>query len=669
MLVRRLDPGAFAEAYGIPMQRADPEAPDLRPPFGLSWGEIPPGGETSRHAHHEGELFAIVSGTGTVRLGEVERGVAAGDVILVPPFTRHTLTNTGETPLRFLDAYWEDAALAGRLAPVPEPARRRPVVVTSTPPTPNGDLHLGHLSGPYLGADIHVRYLRMRGVDARHVTGSDDYQSYVLACAERLDTPPAATADRFAARMHATLAAMDIAPDRWTRPLHEEAYRADVARGFERLVAAGHVVARTSDALFCADCGTYLYEVAVRGACPHCAAPTGGNVCEECGRPNACVDVVARETSCCHGHAVTRPTTRLVFPLAPWEGDLRRFLAEVDLDPHLTALCESMMAAGLPEIPVSHPVDWGIPVPVAGFEAQRIWVWLEMALGYHYGIRERGGTPDVVQFFGFDNGYCHALLFPAVAMALGERELLPARFVCNEFLLLDGLKFSTSRNHAVWGGELLPRTQPDVVRFGLSWGRPEGARTNFTLDTLERLVRERLVDGWQAWLDALAGRIGGEADGRAPDTGAWSESHRRFFARLQARIAEIAACFEAASFSPAAAVRALDALVEDARAFARRESHLAGVASRRADRRTALALELAAARALAMASAPVMPRFSARLAGDLGLPKSAATAWSDVPLLLPAGAPITIGTGYFAPPDAAPTAPSISAAPTPETTR
>ncbi|MER9946468.1 cupin domain-containing protein, partial [Mesorhizobium sp. M0092] len=175
---------------------------------GFSFGKVGPGVTSEPHRHDEIEAFVILSGSGKVRTDLGEISVEAGDVVLFHPFEAHVLCNDGNEDLDFVDVYWRDGEAALDVA-AKTTAPRGPIFVFSTPPTPNGDLHLGHLSGPYFGADVYTRFLRMKGVEAYHLTGSDDYQSYVATRADADQSTPANVARYYADEICATLALLD----------------------------------------------------------------------------------------------------------------------------------------------------------------------------------------------------------------------------------------------------------------------------------------------------------------------------------------------------------------------------------------------------------------------------------------------------------------------------
>jgi methionyl-tRNA synthetase len=663
MWIQHLDPAKLADAYGIKCQGLYPWDGLARTPFGAAWAVVEPGRSTKRHMHNDGETFIIAQGSGVMAVGGERADVKAGDVIYLPPFEEHTLSNTSAEDLVFLTVWWEDLALwTSRNRSAGTGVTANPcaaALVTAAPPTPNGDLHLGHLSGPYLAADMHSRYLRLRGVATRYACGTDDNQSYVALKAAQMGLGPAEAADRLAADIASTLRAARIEMDLFVRP-NASPCHLDLVQGFfRRLYDEGRLVAREAPSPFCEPCGRYLFEAHIRGNCPHCGAASGGNSCEECGLPNDCIDLVAPACTRCGAKPAARRFKRLYFPLGNHAQALRDFHETVAMGPHLRALCERALAAGLRDIAVTHPADWGIPVPVPGFEDQRIYVWFEMAPRYLAYGQALGGWPRfwkagdarVVQCFGFDNGFFYAILVPALLRAYDPEIRLASAFLVNEFYHLEGTKFSTSRGHAIWGRELLAEWPADAVRFHLSATSPEVESTSFALADFRATVERELIGAIQGWLAGLGAKVAVELGGAAPSPGDWTEEQRRFHRSLEELVAEAGGAYEAATFSPQRAARAIATLAREGRRFGKAEDHLGRAPFRGEERRTALALELLAAKALAVIAAPVMPDFAERLFKDLGyegLPWS--NGWEERPAWVPPGQRIGRLAGpYFSP--------------------
>ena len=496
-----------------------------------------------------------------------------------------------------------------------------PVWITSTPPTPNGDLHVGHLAGPYVAGDVLSRFLRAESRSVLHTSGLDDHQSYVQVRGLKDGKAAEEIADAHGASIERTWRGAAVSFDRVVRPRREPGYARSVQAFFRRLYDEGRIEARTTPLPYCPPCERWLYEAYVVGGCPHCGASSNGNACEACGRPNDCGDLVGPRCTLCGQAAEIRPCERLYFPLSPYTDRLTAYWATVRMPPHLRALCEKMTADGLPDIAVTHPADWGVGVPVVGFEDQRVYVWFEMAPGYllQAGRADGATGPGPVQFFGFDNGYFHAVLFPALYAAAGRTDALAAGFEVNEFYRLEGQKFSTSRRHAVWADEVIEESGGDVLRHHVCADRPQGRQTSFDRPALER-TRRHLDTLWNGWLERLFDAVEAQCGGRIPDeepSGADWESLR---ARLLASLAELREAYGPAAFSPRRAVALLDEMVHCVTDFAYVQSHQAGRPDGGARHRAALAAQLAVASALAAWAAPVLPAGEARLAAVLGLP-------------------------------------------------
>nr|MDJ0976497.1 class I tRNA ligase family protein [Planctomycetota bacterium] len=634
-------------------------------PFGSGWAIVGPGETSQRHMHHEGETWFIVEGRGRLTQDGAAREVGPGDVVYLAPFTEHELHNPSASDrVVFLTVWWQDMQLASRHAADTNgktngsTSKPRRVAVNVAPPTPNGDLHLGHLSGPYLGADVLTRYLRLTGADARYVMATDDFQSYVQGKALQMGETPEAIADGFAAKIAETLAMAGIHVDEFTRPMHAEGYVETIQDVFRALYDAGHIVAKDDEVLVAPEDARVLFEVYVGGHCPHCGASAGGGGCEECGRPNAHVDLTDPTSSFTAGTPERKTIRRLVVPMAPHAERLRAFVADATMPVHLRALAERLIEAGLPDVPATWPHAWGIPCPIEGFEGQVVSSWLELGHGFLDGVRRYGSragwttedgplTPaadtELVQFFGFDNGFYYALLYPLLFQLVDPDFEPPATFVCNEFYRLDGLKFSTSRGHAIWIRDIVQEVPADLVRFYVCHTRPETEQTSFTREAFDTFVEEELQGTWLEWLRALGSRVAESFDGRAPEPGFWTRAHERHLAFLERTTEAVHAAYAPDPFSTQAVTRALIELVRRTRSLAAAEAHWADAPDRSNEYRTAIALELLSARTLAQLVAPIMPVFAERLWSALGLEGDLATLGFDAECtFVAAGTAITL---------------------------
>lgn len=579
-------------AYGIKCARVFTRD-GFQTPFGAHTCKVEPGGSSAPHTHLEGETFFMARGRGRITIGaEPETEVGPGDVVFIPPHTPHVLVNASDSePLWFTSVWWDPRG--GDLPDLPSHS-----LIMAAPPTPNGDLHLGHLSGPYLALDALARVRRQEGVATRTACGSDEHQTYVATKSVARGETPTQTADHFSARNQATLKGMQMLPDTWLRPLHDRSYQDHVLRALEQLRQQGHVQLRPTPTPWCESCDKALVEAYVGGECPHCGEATSGNGCEACFVPNICSDLVDPVCNSCGSKAQMRSVERLVFPLTPWLERLRQWCAGCAMPDWLRQLSRKLEDCPTPDFPISHPGDWGLEVPDL---EQRIFAWWEMPIGFLDFDTEgvwKNPKAEVVQAFGSDNAWYYLTLLPATLLALDPDTVLPTALMSNKFLLLDGQKFSTSRRHAIWGEEALEFLNPDLIRLGLSSVRPEQGESDFTLDGLRQLMNTR-VKMWTDWW-ASVDRLGLEC---YPETSEWSDEDRRFHKSLVALWKRSLPFRRPESFSMLGQVARLDELAELASNF-RGQKPLAY-----------LAVGL-----FARLAEPIMPQLGAALSAATGMP-------------------------------------------------
>lgn len=656
MIIRRYRAEALADSFGIEMAEIDGLA------TAAAWGRVPEGGRTMIHRHDETEQITIVSGEGEFLVGDRRITAEPGTVAVFEPFEPHVLANTGAGELIFLTQYWRDAErVSASIFADGQADSGRPIFVCSTPPTPNGDLHLGHLSGPYLGADAYVRYQRMNGARAWHLTGSDDFQSYVRDLARREGCSPAQIAAHSSAEIAATLALMDIEPDQYTVTGADPAYHRGLREFFSKLIASGGVTAQAGPALADPEDGGYLYEVDVAGGCPVCGMKTRGNICEECGEPNTVVDLIDPIAVSSGLAPTTRTVTRFMLPLHEFRDAVLTHQRFGRVPARLRQLADRVFARERLDLAITHPSDWGVRPAEPEASGQVVWVWPEMAFGFLHGIQRLGervgqnwtaSAPQrdwkIVHFFGYDNSFYHGMLYPAL-YSLAFPDWQPdIDYHVNEFYLLDGQKFSTSRRHAIWGKEILGTDSVDAVRFFLAATRAEHSRTNFTTAEYERVLGEQLIGTWQRWLTDLGQRVTEDFGGVAPEAGNWTAEHLAFVRRLYLRLESITASLEPDGFSLRSAAAELDGVVRDVVQFAETGGRLREIGGLDSETRTTTVLELTAANLLAAVSAPIMPRFAARL--DRALGGTGDRSWPTTVEPVPTGRSIELsGAAFFQP--------------------
>lgn len=380
------------------------------------------------------------------------------------------------------------------------------VLLVTPPPTPNGPLHVGHLSGPYVAGDIAARALRADGRTVLTQTGLDTNQNWVLTRAEADGKSPEETARHFSELVRAGFANARVDYDLLVDPLVDNDYSTDVAGLLTELVDNKTIEVAPTQLVACGDCGRTLHHARVVGDCPTCGAHAAGGTCEGCGTFVTGTLLLDATSTCCDAPAVATEHTVPVLRLEDYREQLAEFWSVSVIPPQVRRMIGRYLRDGLPQVPMAYPSDWGIGWDCNG-EQLRIDVWAEMTLANLYlpARQLRPGARTVADcvsawrsideqwlFMGIDNAFYYAVLIPAVHLAAGL-PLPRTGIVLNEFYLLSGAKFSTSRNYAIWANELLEAEDPGVVRAYLSWDRPDRYGSDFTMDGFHAF-RERYLD-------------------------------------------------------------------------------------------------------------------------------------------------------------------------------
>jgi len=593
---------------------------------------LAPGEMSEAHNHLEREAFLFTAGTANVITSTGALRIEAGEAVFFDPFESHTVVNESTTfPVTFQAIYWQDQEVKPTTASG-SGERPPPLLVFSTPPTPNGDLHCGHLSGPYIAGDVLVRAQRIIGGVAWHVSGRDDHQTYVEKKALQERKSPQEVADDFAAALQKTWQAYEIELDGFIAPDRGGAYAAFVQEGLGKLIEAGLVEAQTGLAAYSAE-GAYLHEAFISGGCPHCGESSDGNACEACGRPNSCTDLNHAQAYGSAHPPVVGQVTRLVFRLSRLQERLENYVKSSEMSSHTLTMSLSMLEDGLRDIPVTHPTGWGLPVSACGVEGQILYVWFEMAFGYLWGASQLpcadganhwaratsvyNGNVRVAHCYGFDNSWYHTILFPAVYLALGLTP--PQVHFVNELLDLDGAKFSTSREHLIWGRDLRAVLPSDLARYALLRNRPEGMRSNFDLNDIEKQLKQVFSIALPEWIEEFSRQVAYMGD-RLPELGAWIGEHRHYYVKLQTQAAQLRHITAPESASPRRIAQLFEEIVLDGVRFQREQAHLfEGRDGLSNYRRTAVALGAAGLRLLCMVAQIITPKLGNDLAEWLDL--------------------------------------------------
>lgn len=378
-------------------------------------------------------------------------------------------------------------------------------LVTSALPYANGPVHIGHLAGVYVPADIYVRYLRLKGRDVVWVCGSDEHGVPITLKARAEGVSPQDIVDKYHNMIKGAFEELGISFDiysRTTSPVHYET----ASDFFRVLYDKGEFTEQTTMQFYDEDAKVFLADRYVMGTCPHCQNERAyGDQCEKCGSTLNPTDLINPRSTITGSVPVRRETTHWFLPLDKHE----QFLREWILDGHkewkanVYGQCKSWLDLGLQPRAVSRDLDWGIPVPVEGAEGKVLYVWFDAPIGYISATKElttdwekywKSGDTKMVHFIGKDNIVFHCIVFPAMLRAHGDF-ILPDNVPANEFLNLEGDKISTSRNWAVWLHEYLedfPGKQ-DMLRYVLCANAPETKDNDFTWKDFQARVNNELV--------------------------------------------------------------------------------------------------------------------------------------------------------------------------------
>ncbi len=410
--------------------------------------------------------------------------------------------------------------------------KRPNTIITATPPTPNGDLHVGHLSGPYLGADVYNRYTKLRGGRSLYVSFSDHNQTYVVTTAKKMGRDANELADDYADKIRETLKLAGIEADTFHNP--DAGHVRFVQDFFLHLHKTGKIISKKKTVLVDQASGAMVFESYLSGHCKVCFAETAGAICESCGHPNDASSIKLPKSQLNpdgkpEGRKIYEAVAKLVrkeldlvvLELESYRTQIQDFFRgkQGKWRPHLLQLVDEMLARPLPDYPITYVSDWGIPAPFDGHQGQVLNVWAEMYPGLVYGTEmaaKKGGgggadahtlwaresKPEIVQFLGYDNSFFFAFVHLALSFADGSH-CQPSYIVTNEFYEYENFKFSTSKRNLIWGRDLLAETPRDHVRYFLALSNPEYQKVNFTRPAMDKLLDARLISPWKKLCDSL----------------------------------------------------------------------------------------------------------------------------------------------------------------------
>ncbi|MDS1031871.1 methionine--tRNA ligase [Porphyromonadaceae sp. NP-X] len=379
-------------------------------------------------------------------------------------------------------------------------------LVTSALPYANGPVHIGHLAGVYVPADIYVRYLRLKGEEVIFIGGSDEHGVPITIQAKKEGVSPHEIVDRYHFLIKKSFEDFGISFDiysRTTSKIHHE-LASDI---FKTIADKGGFIEKTSEQYYDEEAGQFLADRYIVGKCPHCGNENAyGDQCEACGSSLNPTDLINPRSAITGNIPVLRETKHWYLPLDQHEEWLRHWILEEHKEwkPNVYGQCKSWLDMGLQPRAVSRDLDWGIPVPLEGAEGKVLYVWFDAPIGYISNTKEllpdswekwwKNEDTRLIHFIGKDNIVFHCIIFPTI-LKLEGTYILPDNVPANEFLNLEGDKISTSRNWAVWLNEYLedfPGKQ-DTLRYVLTANAPETKDNDFTWKDFQARNNNELV--------------------------------------------------------------------------------------------------------------------------------------------------------------------------------
>ena len=380
-------------------------------------------------------------------------------------------------------------------------------LVTSALPYANGPVHIGHLAGVYVPADIYVRYLRMCGKEVFFVGGSDEHGVPITIKARKQGCSPQDIVDKYHKLIKESFEELGISFDVYSRTSSKIHHKTS-SEFFEKLYKEGKFIEKESEQYYDEQAHQFLADRYIVGTCPKCGAEGAyGDQCEKCGCTLSPDELINPHSALSGNAPIKKKTKHWYLPLDQYEPWLREWILEghKEWKTNVYGQCKSWLDGGLLPRAVSRDLDWGVPVPVEGAEGKVLYVWFDAPIGYISNTIE--ARPDdwekwwksedtkMVHFIGKDNIVFHCIVFPSMLKAYGDGYILPDNVPANEFLNLEGDKISTSRNWAVWLHEYL-REMPgkqDILRYVLCANAPETKDNDFTWKDFQSRCNSELV--------------------------------------------------------------------------------------------------------------------------------------------------------------------------------
>ncbi|TWO33894.1 methionine--tRNA ligase [Seonamhaeicola sediminis] len=534
--------------------------------------------------------------------------------------------------------------------------------VTTALPYTNGPIHIGHLAGVYVPADIYVRYLRLTGNDVAFIGGSDEHGVPITIKAKNEGVSPQDIVDKYHAIIKKSFEEFGITYDNYSRtsaPIHHKT----ASEFFKTLYDKGEFIEETTEQLYDEEAKQFLADRFVIGTCPKCGNEESyGDQCENCGTSHNATDLINPKSAITGNTPTLKQTKHWFLPLDKHEDFLKEWILEghkKDWKPNVYGQVKSWIDDGLRPRAVTRDLDWGIPVPVEGGEGKVLYVWFDAPIGYisstiEWAEREgkdwepywKSEDTKLVHFIGKDNIVFHCIIFPSMLKAEGSY-ILPENVPANEFLNLEGNKLSTSKNWAVWLPEYLKDFpgQQDVLRYALNANAPETKDNDFTWKDFQARNNNELVAIFGNFINRVVVLTNKYYQGVVPTPSEFTKIDEETLAAVKAYPNVIASSIERYRFREAG--QELMNLARLGNKYLADEEPWKVIKEDAARTKTIMYVALQIASALATLCEPFLPFTSEKLKSILNVSSSDATQehrieniWNDIStkeVLLPAG--------------------------------
>lgn len=436
------------------------------------------------------------------------------------------------------------------------------VLVCSAWPYANGPLHVGHVTGSLLPADIFARFNRLVGNETIMVSGSDMHGAPITVSADKAKMPPESIANKYHEMHSKAIGDLGIKFDLYTST-HTKNHELVTQDFFMSLLEKGHLEKKTTPQFYCDNCKRFLPDRYVEGKCPHCGYDRArGDQCDNCGNDLNAPDLIDARCQICGSIPVLKDTEHYFIKLSRFEPDLIKYVeASKHWRPHVKAFTLNVLKEGLRDRAITRDISWGVPVPVKGFENKRIYVWFDAVIGYLSATKEwaaLNGKPEdwkkywtdpackSYYFLGKDNIVFHTIIWPAMLLGYGGLNL-PYDVPANQYMVIEGQKFSKSMGVSIDIPDLLIRLKPDVIRYYLAANMPEFKDSEFSWPDLALRVNNELVATYGNFLHrALSFTY--KNYGEIPVRGVLDDGDKQAIARISATADEVKAALSGCEF-------------------------------------------------------------------------------------------------------------------------